>query len=185
MSQEVEAVEVENRIPAGAFWRRVLAFAFDILVVLVLSVSYLSVRGGLFLKRFSDSVEYTNPAILKQLARSEFATSFSVIFFFAIFYFIVLEYIWRQATLGKIIFSLQVVSDQSRRPTLRQIAIRFFAKFLIGPLTLGLSWAAALLSNRRQAWHDRIAKTYVVLTSLEPSSSPPPEKPANSAPIEL
>ena len=47
-------------------------------------------------------------------------------------------------------------------PTLRQLLVRYLASYLsLLPLGLGFIWAD--FDRRRQAWHDKLADTVVVL----------------------
>lgn len=68
----------------------------------------------------------------------------------------------RQATPGKMLFSLRVVDAESGGPlTLGQGVGRYLAYFVSTiPLCLGFVWIA--FDKRKQGWHDKLAGTVVI-----------------------
>lgn len=75
---------------------------------------------------------------------------------------------WRffQATPGKILTSLKIVgSGDNEGLTWKSMAIRYLSYFIsLIPLCLGYVWIG--IDSRKQGWHDKIAKTYVVKDPL-------------------
>jgi uncharacterized RDD family membrane protein YckC len=70
----------------------------------------------------------------------------------------------RGATPGKRIVGIRVVDAESETPIgHRRAAIRT-AALLAGGVAFYIGWLIALSDPRRQAWHDRIARTLVVKT---------------------
>ncbi|MEJ8546863.1 RDD family protein [Brevibacillus borstelensis] len=71
---------------------------------------------------------------------------------------------WTGQTLGKLIAGIRVVNARQHRSqlTLGQVLLReVIGKFLSAlPLGLGYMWAG--WNQKKQAWHDLIAKTYVI-----------------------
>jgi uncharacterized RDD family membrane protein YckC len=79
-----------------------------------------------------------------------------------LFYAAWLESSRLQGTLGKRLFGLRVVSEQGNRITFARALGRNLSKvFSILPAFIGC--LAVLWSKTRQGWHDKIAKTYVVI----------------------
>lgn len=67
-----------------------------------------------------------------------------------------------QATLGKMVVGIKVVSDKAESLNLGQIILReTLGKFLSG-ITLGIGYIMAGFTKRKQALHDMIAKTTVI-----------------------
>lgn len=65
------------------------------------------------------------------------------------------------ATIGKKLFHIRVVNKEYNQVTLFQAIIReTIGKILSGLLNLGYIWV--LIDDKRQSWHDKIAKTYVI-----------------------
>lgn len=68
----------------------------------------------------------------------------------------------RQATPGKMAIGARIVdADTGQAPSTGQLVVRYFG-YLVSmlPLGLGLLWVA--FDPRRQAWHDKLARTVVV-----------------------
>jgi uncharacterized RDD family membrane protein YckC len=63
-------------------------------------------------------------------------------------------------TVGMAIFGLRVVRADGRKPGLIRAAVRTAAYALSSILMLGFIWIS--VDNRRQGWHDKIARTFVV-----------------------
>lgn len=75
---------------------------------------------------------------------------------------VVLFWMYRQATPGKMLMSLRIVDAETGGSlTLGQSVVRYLAYFAsILPLGLGLIWVA--FDKRKQGWHDKLAGTVVV-----------------------
>ena len=75
---------------------------------------------------------------------------------------VVLFWIYRQATPGKIAISARIVdAETGAKPSTRQLVGRYFAYYVsIIPLMLGILWVA--FDPRKQGWHDKLAGTVVV-----------------------
>ncbi|WP_304544561.1 RDD family protein [Sulfurimonas microaerophilic] len=76
-------------------------------------------------------------------------------------YFIFLESSKKQATLGKRIFKIKVVNHEGERLSIANSAGRNFGRILSG-LILGIGYLMVLFTPKKQALHDKLAKTYVV-----------------------
>jgi uncharacterized RDD family membrane protein YckC len=69
------------------------------------------------------------------------------------------------ATLGKNIGGIKVVSTDGSSVSLGQALLRYLGYVMSGvALSLGFLWAA--FDRRRQGWHDKIARTYVVYSDV-------------------
>ena len=71
------------------------------------------------------------------------------------------------ATLGYRLLGMQIVSINGAKPTVKQIAIRLIAAFF-SALALGLGYLWIALDKNKQAWHDKIAGTYVIRPKATP-----------------
>jgi uncharacterized RDD family membrane protein YckC len=63
-------------------------------------------------------------------------------------------------TVGMMLLGLRVVRADGRKPGVGRAAIRTLAYVVSAIFMLGFAWIA--IDNRRQAWHDKIARTFVV-----------------------
>jgi uncharacterized RDD family membrane protein YckC len=75
---------------------------------------------------------------------------------------IVLFWIYRQATPGKMAISARIVDAKTgQAPSTRQLVIRYLGYFVSTiPFGLGLMWVG--FDPRKQGWHDKLAGTVVV-----------------------
>ncbi len=71
------------------------------------------------------------------------------------------------ATLGYRLLGMQIVSINGAKPTVKQIAIRLIAAF-VSALAFGLGYLWIALDKNKQAWHDKIAGTYVIRPKATP-----------------
>lgn len=78
-------------------------------------------------------------------------------------YFCIFESSSWQATIGKKLLNIKVVDEKMGRITFLRATGRYFGKSL-SILTLGIGYMMAGWTNKKQALHDKIAKTYVIST---------------------
>lgn len=95
------------------------------------------------------------------------ATSLIVAWYILAYWFIVAIYevcfqgSVLQATPGQILFDLKVTDEQGARISYIRAFVRWLCKFLSG-ITLGFGWLMIAFTERKQALHDKIARTLVV-----------------------
>ena len=75
---------------------------------------------------------------------------------------VILFWIYRQATPGKMAISAKIVDATSLgKPSTGQLVIRYLGYYVsIIPLMLGILWVG--FDARKQGWHDKLAGTLVV-----------------------
>jgi uncharacterized RDD family membrane protein YckC len=75
---------------------------------------------------------------------------------------VVVFWIYKSATPGKMALGLKIVDARTGgAPTAGQAVLRYIAYYVsLLPLALGFFWI--IWDERKQGWHDKIAKTYVV-----------------------
>lgn len=80
---------------------------------------------------------------------------------------VILFWLGRQATPGKLALSLRIVdADSGGALSVRQCVLRYLGYFVSSiPLCLGLIWVA--FDKRKQGWHDKLAHTVVVKIARE------------------
>ena len=75
---------------------------------------------------------------------------------------IIVFWMYRQATPGKMMFSARVVdADTGAAPTTGQLLRRYFG-YYVSMLFFGLGFIWVGIDARKQGWHDKIARTVVV-----------------------
>jgi uncharacterized RDD family membrane protein YckC len=139
----------------AGFWRRLVAMVLDGVLVSILTLPpLLYIYGWEYFHE--DSPLISGPA--------DFLISWVFPAFLAILFWV----LW-QATPGKMAVSARIVrADTLGKASVTQLMIRYLGYFLsIIPLGLGFIWAA--FDSRKQGWHDKLAKT-VVIVSVDDAS---------------
>ncbi len=148
----------------AGFLSRVFGFFTDvILIALTDALAYLLVTALLF--QFTGYSLYACPPLgtftLKAMTcrvttagYSIFLTGFPLVY--VLFFWILLG-----QTLGQYVAGVRVVRLNGHRMTLVSSAIRFFGYFVCF-FSLGLGFLWILIDDRRQGWHDKLARTVVI-----------------------
>ena len=75
---------------------------------------------------------------------------------------VILLWIYKSATPGKMIISAQIVDAKTgRQPSGVQFTIRYFA-YIISTLPIFMGFVMIAFDEKKQAWHDKVAGTVVV-----------------------
>lgn len=123
-------------------FKRFLAFIMDAAFVIVLGTIATAILGfGMGLK--NDIVAVFIPQLV------------------ALLYFTLMESSSRQATLGKAKMKIKVVNENGERLSFLNALGRYLGKFL-SLFLFGLGFFMIPFSKKKQALHDKLAKTYVV-----------------------
>jgi uncharacterized RDD family membrane protein YckC len=133
------------------FWARVGAFVIDSLLVMVICLPLVTWYYGpdywqtvAFIQGPADFlINWVLPAIA-----------------------IVIFWMYRQATPGKMVISARIVDAKTGgKPTSGQLIVRYLGYYVSTiPFFLGLIWVA--FDPRKQGWHDKLAGTVVVRPKL-------------------
>lgn len=152
--------------PAG-FVTRYIAFLLDVLVVAF--VSFLSVTiARVTLDFFGinvlvESVAGARPAATQTvIISSAWPWLLAVAGGFLTFgIYSIVAWLLVGKTVGKALMGLRVLGQDGRRLTFSQALIRALSYYVSGlALFIGFLWV--LVDDRRQAWHDKLARTVVV-----------------------
>ena len=95
---------------------------------------------------------------------------FGVVILIMVAYHIAL-WAWQSTTVGGIICRIRVVRSDGARLQFTDALVRGLAS-IFSAAVIGLGWLWILWDPRRQAWHDKIAKTYVVRVPADALSEP-------------
>ena len=135
----------------AGFWRRLIAYAVDALIVGVPLMIIGRLTGSVVLQQNASGVEaYTT------------STPFAIFAGLAsIAYFVWQESSDKQATIGKSVMGLKVTNLQGGRISMAQALIRYFGKFL-SSIIFYIGFIIAGFTEKKQALHDMLAKTLVV-----------------------
>lgn len=139
----------------GGFWRRLMAFGFDQMILFSLMAIF-AVSGFIAVELGSGG---RGMSLLKQ-ARIIIPLLFPLAVVLGIVYFSFFHAAWGQ-TVGKMIFRVRVVQKNGQPLTFPQALLRTLAYLVSAlPVFLGFIWAGFTSSKR--SWHDLISGTIVV-----------------------
>jgi len=139
----------------GGFWRRVIAFAVDWVVLSVLSafmclLCLIGYKVGLANHGRSVTWENAIPLISMMTWSSlSLATAYFVMF-----------HGMDGKTIGKRMLRLRVVGSGQSAITYRRAFARWLAMFAFAPFLVGFFWI--ILNREKRGWHDLIAGTWVI-----------------------
>lgn len=160
------APTTRNDLKIASVWKRAIAFAIDILIV----VSVFSLLIVLLNWILEIPIEYSIlegrgiSVEMSDYVKENFAqlvTLYSLTKLFIVgLYFVGLESSRRQATLGKMIFGLTVGDFEGDRISIKTAILRLFGKVLSGQILL-IGYLMAFFTKRKQALHDFLASTLV------------------------
>lgn len=139
--------QLEELVPIG-FWRRSFASLIDsFILTLITYPAFLWAYGRLY---------FVDPELVAVGGFESFMDyGFPLLF-------VLLFWIWRSATPGKLLLDMEIVDARTGgKPSLGQWVIRYVGYFVaVLPLGLGILWVA--WDKKKQGWHDKMAKTLVV-----------------------
>lgn len=134
----------------AGFWRRLAAYAIDYVLVTLVTVgigALISLALGML------------DAGMTMGSISALADLFGLVGSWM--YFAFMESSEWQATFGKMALGMRVTDLDGQRVSLRRASVRYYAKIL-SALLVGAGFLLAAISGRKQALHDKVARTYVV-----------------------
>lgn len=151
----------------AGFASRGLALVIDLALTTVVSVGTIWVINatlalfGVQLEACTQYVPQTGlRALLHNLCRTVRAAEYVFGLLLPFAYFFVFWVLGGQ-TVGMGIAGVQVISTAGGRVTARAALLRLVG-YAVSILALGLGFVWSLADERRQGWHDKLARTYVV-----------------------
>ncbi len=142
-----------NQINYAGFWRRLLAFLLDTILLSLIStglaIAFFGLDYVLQLKTISDNAEVNWPIfLLDQVLPAIWTISFWLV--------------WK-ATPAKLLFDCQILDASSfQKANIGQLILRYLC-YIISALPLGLGFIWIAVSKRNQGWHDKLSNTVVIL----------------------
>ncbi len=152
----------------GGFWIRTAALLLDTLFTIVpLSLLYSGFLWVLEADKYPTFMSTFSPKLTQEILMDPRDLWIQMIssLIFSIFYFFLLQGAM-QGTPGKRILGLIIVTKSNKKPTYLQMLMRWIMTYPSGIL-LGLGYLTVGLSDKKQAWHDRVAGTFVIHTKLK------------------
>jgi len=139
----------------GGFFRRAIALIIDLFVISLLS----SIMGAMAYVGYKVGLGAHGQVISSDNVAALFAILTLGALGLTAAYFIVMHGLGGQ-TIGKRLLGLRVVGVERQPPSFRQAALRWLAAVGFAPIGLGFLWV--LWQSEKRAWHDFVARTWVV-----------------------
>jgi uncharacterized RDD family membrane protein YckC len=161
MSQPVASPR-SHPVRLAGFFSRLIAFGLDLVFISVINLVVLTGIGLIINFFFASNFERF--PVIQTVADTIIASSEILMALFGTFFgFIYFIFFWVISgfTPGKALLGLRVVRSDGRPVNLGRAVLRLIA-YLIAALPLFLGFIWILFDNRRQGWHDKIARTYVI-----------------------
>ncbi|MDA8024332.1 MAG: RDD family protein [Gammaproteobacteria bacterium] len=142
-----EASNVGVEVEYAGFWIRVAAYIADQIILGIMLFLFAFVLGlwaySIFPEHLADSFSIIVGALSYPL-------------------FVILFWVYRQATPGKMAVNLKIVDAGSGgKPSTGQCIGRYFA-YIPSFVFLGLGFLWIAFDDRKQGWHDKLAGTVVI-----------------------
>ena len=157
----------------AGFWRRLVAFMIDSTIVTIIFLVLGAIAGLAF---FFGAMSANNSALLNDLIRPK---GFSSVFFLILGFYIAINIAYftyfhgtTGRTPGKMLLGLQVYCADGTEVSFGIAFLRavgYLVSSLLLTIPLGFIWAA--FDKKKQAWHDKIAGTVVVIKEQENESA--------------
>lgn len=144
----------------GGFWRRMMSFFIDKVILFITSIFILFV--GVLALSLGFLSHYTEffPERFAEVTLNFVFLYFLMTAFISMLYFTYFHGTTGQ-TFGKMIFGLQVVQSTGEKMTLGVGFLRWVGYIISGMVFyLGFIWIA--FDGKKQGWHDKIAGTVVI-----------------------
>ena len=139
----------------AGFWKRLIAWIIDIILLIVISNIAGLVVGFILGLTIEDLEATTADDIIITIA------SYSIFTVAGWLYYAIFESSYRQATPGKIALGIIVTDSNSKRISFGRAAGRHFSKIL-STLILGIGFIMISFTGKKQGLHDMIAGTLIL-----------------------
>ena len=144
----------------GGFWRRIIAFFIDKIILFIISVFILFVGMLALGLGFLSHYDELFPERIAEATLTFVILYVCIIAFISMLYFTYFHGTTGQ-TFGKMIFGLRVMQATGEKMTLGVGFLRWVGYIISGIVFyLGFIWIA--FDGKKQGWHDKIAGTVVV-----------------------
>jgi len=150
-----------DQVRYAGFWIRFVAFVIDsVLISMIVGPLLWKIYGSAY---FQDYVDLLQGRVDLAADRPMFAGPADMLVSLVLPAIgIVILWIARQATPGKMVLSLRIVDASTHAPlSSAQAIVRYLGYYVsMFGLMLGFLWIA--LDSRKQGWHDKLARTIVI-----------------------
>lgn len=154
------ALSQENRPHYAGFWRRFIAALLD---QIILAVGKAFIYGALGMIVYAMLFVFDARSHQDNVFRIFAAIMLVADFWLNWIYFARMESSTLHGTLGKLAMGIRVYNSDMQAVTFEQATARYFSK-IISALSLCVGFLMAAFSSRKQALHDFIGRTVLVVS---------------------
>ena len=148
----------QNPVSYGGFWKRLVAYILDWIILTIISLIVLFVFSLAFGSVFgAELFEEGNEAALLGLTLGIDLLTFAI----AWLYYAGMESSSKQATFGKLALGMKVTRLNGERVSFLKASVRFFSKIL-SVLLFFIGFIMIAFTEKKQGLHDMIAGVVVV-----------------------
>lgn len=133
----------------AGFWRRVVAFLIDALIIQVLFIFFAAVFDAATILPGGDVVVLTTGGYWLSVLLPWL-------------YWAGCESSSRQGTLGKVAMGINVTDLEGKKISFGRATLRYFGKYVSG-FFLGMGFLMAAITDKKQALHDILADSLVIM----------------------
>jgi len=168
MEQSIQTNNVlgSQAIYAG-FGRRLLAYFTDFLIIFLIGMVLQTCLGK------NPFLVFQNVKSLEELQQLQNSTSTTLTSLIGLIvglaYFLIFYVNYDGATPGKRLMAIKVTRDDGSKLTYPVVFVRYLGNF-VSAFLLGIGYLMIIWDKRKQALHDKIAKTLVVKTEAKPKT---------------
>ena len=143
----------------AGFWRRFVAALLDQIILLV---GRAFVYGAIGLIIYAMLFVFDARSQIDMVFRIYAGILALVDFWITWIYFAAMESSSLQGSLGKLAVGIRVCNADLKRITFEQATARYFSK-IVSSLTIGVGYLLCAYSSKKQALHDFVAKTVLIV----------------------
>ncbi|MFH1408134.1 MAG: RDD family protein [Patescibacteria group bacterium] len=157
----------DSQVKYAGFGVRFLAYWVDFLLVFLIGMLIQTALGR------NPALVFQNIKSLEEFQQIQNSTSMTLVSFvsllFGLAYFLLFYVNYDGATPGKRLLGIKVTRDDGSKVTYPVAFVRYLGIF-VSACSLGLGYLWVAWDKKKQAWHDKIAKTVVVKTGAKPKT---------------
>ena len=169
-AEEETRIANNPKVQYAGFWIRFVASVIDSILIMIVIVPIIefffsrkrSISGSMF--------DGSNMTAYNFESLSTLSGTGQLVQMVLVLIVIMLFWIYRAATPGKMLLGLKIVDAESLKPLSKQQGIVRYLGYYVSILFFAMGFIWAGFDRRKQAWHDKMAGTLVIYTDNKEKS---------------
>jgi uncharacterized RDD family membrane protein YckC len=168
ISNENNTAQTQETVEYAGFWRRFLAHNIDLTIGMTLGGSIQRMLGNTPMLDLMKAESLEEIEQLQAAAQGNWTTILALTI--GLLYYLIFLVNYDGATPGKRLMGIKIVREDGSNLSYPVAFIRYLGNFLSSSLFgLGFLWIA--WDQKKQSWHDKLAKTIVIKTDVKPKKT--------------